>query len=98
MFALKRTEFIDIVNRIADEGVSPYFLAIQHSVSCLIAVEAEIDIRIRQKDFLGRQVMQVITKSGTKLFRLHQKMEDILLISQESIVTEVDASKYLRFF
>jgi hypothetical protein len=94
MFALQWTEFIDIVNRIANDEVSPYFIEIQRSVSCLIAVEAEINIRIRQKDFLGREVMQVITKSRTKLFRLHQKMEDTLLISQEYFVAEVDASKY----
>jgi hypothetical protein len=97
-FTLKWTSFIELVNNVGDSGVSPCSQEVSNSFACLGRILAQIEVQMRQKCCISRSATRFIAKSRRVFACLQQKLEDIILISQEGVAVELRPQKYLTFF
>jgi hypothetical protein len=98
VFTTKWTEFIEIINQIAAHGVLPYEIVNQHAFGCLLGVLSIIEVRMRRKCFIGREVLQFTTKARKHLVGHQQRLSEILMMSEERVHVEFDAKRYGDFF
>jgi hypothetical protein len=97
-FTLKWTAFIELVNQVGDSGISPYSQAVSSSFACLGRILTQIEAQMRRKCCVSRATSKFVAASRRALAGLQQKLEDIILISQEGIVVDLVPQKYLAFF
>jgi hypothetical protein len=97
-FTLKWAAFIELVDSAGDGGIAPYGRAVSTSFACLGRILSQIETQMRQKCCVSRAAAQFVARSRRALAALQQKLEDIILISQEAIVVELTPRKYVTFF
>jgi hypothetical protein len=96
--AQRWTDFIQLFTQVSDRGVSPYNVEVRRSFTLLLGILTTIEERMRQKLFIGREVLQFIGNSRRALFVQQQKVEEIVVRSDKTGAREYEKRKCMEFF
>lgn len=94
LFTNNWISFIEYVNDVADNGLSPYQEEFTKCFQTMIDIMSFMSIRMKKGNFNSKEAHTIMRKNNSQLLEIHEKLNGILLESNEEVVSKINQQKY----